>query len=266
METRREYEMIGAIAGDIIGSVYEATPIKTTDFPLFNEYSRFTDDTVLTIATAYALIKDLDYATAYRQFGRAYPRAGYGGTFIHWLMSDDAPPYNSWGNGSAMRISPVGFALGSLQSVLLEAEKSAVVTHNHPEGIKGAQATAVAVFMGRKGKSKQEIRRVITEKFDYDLNRRIEEIRPNYHFDVSCRGSVPEAIIAFLESDDVESAIRLAVSLGGDSDTLACIAGAIANAYYGRIPREIEREVRNRLPRQFLNILDEFLHKYIPDH
>lgn len=265
METRRDYEMIGAIAGDIIGSVYEASPIKTTDFPLFSEYSRFTDDTVLTMATAHALMKNLDYAAAYRQFGRGYPWAGYGGTFIHWLTSDDAPAYNSWGNGSAMRISPVGFALGSLQGVLLEAEKSAAVTHNHPEGIKGAQATALAVFMGRKGKSKLEIRRVIGEKFGYDLDRRIDEIRPSYHFDVSCQGSVPEAIIAFLESDDFESAIRLAVSLGGDSDTLACIAGGIAQAYYGKIPRGIEKEVRKRLPLQFLTILDEFQQNYMTD-
>lgn len=255
--------MIGAIAGDIIGSVYEANPIKTTYFPLFNRYSRFTDDTVLTIATAYALMKNLDYATAYRQFGRAYPKAGYGGTFIHWLLADDAPPYNSWGNGSAMRVSPVGFAGDAMDAVLREAERSAAVTHNHPEGIKGAQASALAVFMGRKGKAKEEIRRVISEKFGYNLNRTIEEIRPGYYFDVSCQGSVPEAIIAFLQSDDVESAIRLAVSLGGDSDTLACIAGAIAHAYYKKIPLEVEKEVKSRLPRQLLNVLDEFSKKYM---
>jgi ADP-ribosylglycohydrolase len=257
--------MIGAIAGDIIGSVHEANPIKTTDFPLFTEYSRFTDDTVLTIATAYALMNDLDYATAYRQFGRAYPCAGYGGTFISWLKSDEAPPYNSWGNGSAMRISPIGLTLGSMQNVLREAEKSAAVTHNHPEGIKGAQATALAVFMGRQGKSKDDIRRAISDKFDYNLDRSIDEIRPGYFFDISCQGSVPEAIIAFLQSDDVESAIRLAVSLGGDSDTQACIAGAIAHAFYREFPQEIEKEVRSRLPREFLNVLDEFLNKYMPD-
>jgi ADP-ribosylglycohydrolase len=257
--------MIGAIAGDIIGSVHEANPIKTTDFPLFTEFSRFTDDTVLTIATAYALMTGLDYAKAYRQFGRAYPRAGYGGTFINWLKLDKAPPYNSWGNGSAMRISPVGFAFGSIKNVLREAKKSAVVTHNHPNGIKGAQATALAVFMGRQGKSKEEIRRAISEKFDYDLNRSIDEIRPDYFFDISCQGSVPEAIIAFLQSDDVESAIRLAISLGGDSDTQACIAGAIAHAFYREIPHEIEKEVRSRLPREFLDILDEFLKKYMLD-
>ena len=169
------------------------------------------------------------------------------------------------GNASAMRISPVGFALGSMQNVLREAEKSAAVTHNHPEGIKGAQATALAVFMGRQGKSKADIRRAISDKFDYNLNRNIEEIRPNYFFDISCQGSVPEAIIAFLQSDDVESAIRLAVSLGGDSDTQACIAGAIAHAFYREFPQEIEKEVRSRLPHEFLNVLDEFLNKYMPD-
>lgn len=254
--------MIGAIAGDIIGSVHEANPIKTTDFPLFTEHSRFTDDTVLTIATAYALMNGLDYAAAYRHFGRAYPFAGYGGRFINWLNSDEAPPYNSWGNGSAMRVSPVGLALGTMQNVLREAEISAAVTHNHPEGIKGAQATALAVFMGRHGKSKEDIRRAISDKFEYNLNRSIDEIRPDYFFDISCQGSVPEAICAFLQSDDFESAIRLAVSLGGDSDTQACIAGAIAHAFYREIPQEIEKEVRCRLPREFIDVLDDFLKKY----
>ena len=218
------------------------------------------------LGTAYALMTGLDYAKAYRQFGRAYPRAGYGGSFLNWLKSDEAPPYKSWGNGSAMRISPVGFAYGSMQIVLREAKESAAVTHNHPEGIKGAQATALAVFMGRQGRSKKEIRRVINEKFGYNLNRSIDEIRPDYLFDISCQGSVPEAIIAFLQSDDVESAIRLAISLGGDSDTQACIAGAIAHAFYREIPRDIEKEVRIRLPHEFVDILDEFLKKYMPDH
>ena len=255
--------MLGAIAGDIIGSVYEANPIKTTDFPLFSKYSRFTDDTVLTVATAQALMKGFDYATAYRRFGRAYPRAGYGVTFINWLMIDDAPPYNSWGNGSAMRVSPVGFARDLVEDVLQEAKKSAAVTHNHPEGIKGAQATALAIFMGRKGDTKDDIRLVISQKFGYNLNQTIEAIRPTYFFDVSCQGSVPQAIIAFLQSDDVESAIRLAVSLGGDSDTLACIAGAIAHAYYNDISPEIVNGVRSRLPREFLLILAEFSDKYV---
>ena len=254
--------MLGAIAGDIIGSVYEANPIKTTDFPLFGNLSRFTDDTVLTLATAQVLMKGLDYAAVYRNFGRAYPRAGYGGTFLNWLMTDNAPPYNSWGNGSAMRVSPVGFARDSVADVLREAEKSAAVTHNHPEGIKGAQATALAIFMSRKGYTKDNIRRAISERFGYHLNQSIEAIRPAYFFDVSCQGSVPQAIIAFLQSDDVESAIRLAVSLGGDSDTLACIAGAIAHAYYNEMSLEMIKEVKSRLPEEFIEILDGFALKY----
>ena len=255
--------MLGAIAGDIIGSVYEAAPIKTTEFELFSEWSRFTDDTVLTVATAHALLKGVDYADAYRKFGRRYPRAGYGGAFIKWLMADNAPPYNSWGNGSAMRVSPVGFAGETLEEVLREAARSAAVTHNHPEGIKGAQAVASAIFMGRRGQSKEEIRRFVTEQFAYDLSPTIARIRPGYYFDVSCQGSVPQAIIAFLESEDVENAIRLAISLGGDSDTQGCIAGAIAYAYYGKMAAEIEHEVRRRLPPDFIAILDEFHGLYI---
>ena len=255
--------MLGAIAGDIIGSVYEAKPIKTIDFPLFSQYSRFTDDTVLTVATAHALMEDVDYARAYREFGRRYPSAGYGATFISWLMVDDAPPYNSWGNGSAMRVSPVGFAGKSMEAVLAEAAKSAAVTHDHPEGIKGAQAVAAAVFMGRQGRTKEEIRSLISEKFGYDLSPTIGQIRPGYFFDVSCQGSVPQALIAFLQSHDVESAIRLAISLGGDSDTQACIAGAVAHAYYRAIAPEMERQVRRRLPREFLAILDAFMKMYV---
>ena len=254
--------MLGAIAGDIIGSVYEANPIKTTDFTLFSEYSRFTDDTVLTVANAHALMEDIDYATAYRAYGRRYPAAGYGGTFINWLMTDDAPPYNSWGNGSAMRVSPEGYAGDSMEAVLAEAAKSAAVTHNHPEGIKGAQAVSATVFMGRRGRTKKEIRRFIRERFGYDLTMSIDQIRPGYSFDVSCQGSVPQALIAFLQSHDVESAIRLAISLGGDSDTQACIAGATAYAYYGAIGPEMERQVRRRLPREFLAVLDVFMKKY----
>ncbi len=255
--------MLGAIAGDIIGSVYEANPIKTTDFTLFSEYSRFTDDTVLTVATAHALLEDVDYAAAYRMFGRRYPAAGYGGTFIKWLMIDDAPPYNSWGNGSAMRVSPVGFAGNSMEAVLAEAAKSAAVTHNHPDGIKGAQAVAAAVFMGRRGRTKEEIRGFISDKFGYDLAPTIDQIRPGYYFDISCQGSVPQALIAFLQSHDVESAIRLAISLGGDSDTQACIAGATAHAYYGAIAPEIERHVRRRLPRELTTVIDAFIQKYV---
>ena len=265
--------MFGAIAGDIIGSVYEHYPIKTTRFPLFSSNSRFTDDTVLTIAVANAILLNhdpagsvdpigsagsVDYASALKNFARKYPNAGYGMSFYTWMLSDVSKPYNSWGNGSAMRVSAVGFGFDSLDDVLEQAKKSAAVTHNHPEGIKGAQATAMAILLARKGSTKQQIQREISNRFGYELNRKLEEIRPAYSFDVSCQGTVPEAIIAFLESEDVEGAIRGAVSLGGDSDTLACIAGGIAQAFYRKIPAAIVQEVRRRLPAEFLTILDEF--------
>ena len=163
-------------------------------------HSRFTDDTVLTVAVAFSILNNVNYTSSIKNFGLRYPNAGYGGSFYRWLHSAESKPYNSWGNGSAMRVSPVGFAFNSIEDVLAEAKKSAEVTHNHPEGIKGAQATALAVYLARKGKSKAEIRREISERFAYDLNRTIDEIRPDYHFDVSCKGSVPEAMIAFFES------------------------------------------------------------------
>ncbi|MCB9419773.1 MAG: ADP-ribosylglycohydrolase family protein [Ardenticatenaceae bacterium] len=250
--------MIGAIAGDVIGSVFERRPIKTTDFPLFSPHSRFTDDTVLTVAVAYAILNGIDYGEAIQDFGRRYPNAGYGGSFFNWLLVEERRPYNSWGNGSAMRVSPVGWAFDSLDAVLAEAEKSAAVTHNHPEGIMGAQATAVAIHLARKGHSKTDIKAEISRRFGYDLERTVDGIRPFYHFDVSCQGSVPESIIAFLESDSVEDAIRKAVSLGGDTDTMGCIAGGIAEAFYGQIPPKITSEVRRRLPDEFLTIIDTF--------
>lgn len=254
--------MLGAIAGDVIGSVYERHPIKTTGFPLFAEGSRFTDDTVLTVAVAYAILQGEDYAVSLRQFGRRYPRAGYGGTFYRWLFTEDHGPYNSWGNGSAMRVSPVGLAFDTESEVLAQAEASAAVTHNHPEGIKGAQATALAVFLARTGVQKEQIRTRIVEEFGYYLARTVAAIRPSYQFDVSCQGTVPEAIIAFLDSHDYEDAVRLAISLGGDSDTLACIAGSIAAPYYGQIPETIIRPVRQLLPADLLAVVDEFQKRY----
>ncbi len=254
--------MLGAIAGDTIGSPYEANPIKTADFPLFAEESVFTDDSVLTAATAHAILNASDYGSAYRSFGRMYRNAGYGGTFIEWIFSSNPRPYNSWGNGSAMRVSPVGLAFDSEQEVLTEARKSAAVTHNHPEGIKGAQATALAVYLARTGLAREQIKSDIQARFGYDLDRRLDEIRRHYRFDVSCQGTVPEAIIAFLESTDFEDAVRKAVSLGGDSDTLACITGSIAHAYYRQIPHEIIRQVRSRLPCHLLAVLDRFADRY----
>lgn len=250
--------MLGAIAGDVIGSVYEGRPIKTTTFPLFDKDARFTDDTVLTVAVAHSILRGTDYLSSIKTLGRRYPNAGYGGTFIQWLFSDDSQPYNSWGNGSAMRVSPIGFAFDTVEDVLAEAEQSAAVTHNHPEGIKGAQATALAIFLARTGRDKPAIKQEITTRFGYDLEPSLADIRPHYRFDVSCQGSVPQAIIAFLEANSVEEAIRNAISLGGDSDTQACLAGGIAEAFFGQIPPAIVTEVRRRLPEEFLNVIDEF--------
>jgi ADP-ribosylglycohydrolase len=250
--------MIGAIAGDIIGSVFERHPIKTTSFPLFSKSSRFTDDTVLSLALADAILNQTDYATTLKTYGRKYPNAGYGMSFYSWMQSAEIKPYNSWGNGSAMRVSPVGFAFDSTEDVLREAEITASVTHNHPEGIKGAQATALAIFLARRGAGKTDIRKQIGHRFGYNLDRSLDEIRPNYFFDVSCQGSVPESIIAFLESKDFEDAVRLAISLGGDSDTMGCIAGGIAQAHYGKIPLKIIDQVKQRLPQEFLLVIDQF--------
>lgn len=250
--------MIGTIAGDIIGSVYEHHPIKVLDFPLFSEDSCFTDDTVLSAAVAYSILNQIGYANTFKFFGRIYPNAGYGAGFVTWLLSEDNQPYNSWGNGSAMRVSPVGLAYASFDKVLDEAQKCAEVTHNHPEGIKGAKATAGAVYMAKSGKSKKDIKEFVEDSFNYNLSRRLDDIRPEYSFHVSCQDSVPEAIIAFLESDSVEDAIRKAISLGGDSDTQASIAGGIAHAFYKTIPVEISTEVYNRLDPFLTDIIEEF--------
>ena len=254
--------MFGAIAGDIIGSVYEYDPIRTEDFPLFDADCRFTDDTVMTVAVAHAILEGADYAATMKAFGRRYPDAGYGGAFIGWILEDELRPYHSWGNGAAMRASPIGLAFGDAERVLLEAGRSAEVSHDHPEGIKGAQATALAVFLARQGKGKGAIRQEIMGRFGYDLDRTVEEIRPRYRFDVSCQGTVPEAIIAFLDSRDYEDAVRKAVSLGGDSDTLACITGGIAAAYYKEIPPAIVATVRTLLPEEFLTVIDRFCNIY----
>ena len=228
--------ILGAIAGDIIGSAYEFNNVKSLDFALFPSGTYFTDDSVLTVATMDALLNGSGYAEEYQYYGEAFPHRGYGGNFKAWIYADNPRPYNSWGNGSAMRVSPIGWYCDTIEDTLAEAKKSAEVTHNHPEGIKGAQAVAAAVYLARTGKSKAEIKTFIADTFGYDLDRTTGEIRPGYTFDVSCQGSAPEAIIAFLESVDFENAVRLAVSLGGDSDTIACITGGIAEAFYQTIP------------------------------
>jgi len=255
-------DMFGAIAGDVIGSVYEHTRIKTTNFPLFQRHSCFTDDTVMTVAIADAILNQTDYAGSLKSFGRKYPKAGYGRAFFQWIFAPESKPYNSWGNGSAMRVSPIGFAFDDECKVLLESQRSAEVSHNHPEGIKGAQATALAVFLARQGESKKIIREKIERRFGYNLKRSVDEIRPTYRFDISCQGSVPEAIISFLDSVDYEDAVRKAISLGGDSDTLACIAGGMAQAFYRTIPLDITTRVREILPEDLLSVVDKFNQKY----
>jgi len=256
--------ILGAIAGDIIGSRFEHDNTKKTDFSLFSPYCRFTDDTALTVATMECLMSEKrDYARFYRQYALKYPHSGFGGGFKGWMYAANPQPYNSFGNGSAMRVSPVGWRFPTLEETLAEAEQSATVTHNHGEGIKGAQAVAAAVFLARTGKSKEEIKQCIETTFAYDLQRTCDEIRPSYHFDVTCQGSVPESIIAFLESADFESAVRLAVSLGGDSDTIAAITGSIAEAFYGSVPDNIAKEVIKRLPKEFCTVIEQFSNQII---
>jgi ADP-ribosylglycohydrolase len=253
--------ILGAVAGDIVGDIYEFDNIKTTDFPLFSEMSSFTDDSVLTFATMDAILHGIDYTTIYQRYGRKYPN-GYGARFHDWIFSAHPEPYTSWSNGSAMRVSPVGWAYSSLEETLAQAKRSAEVTHNHPEGIKGAQATAAAVYLARTGESKQAIKNYIVDNFGYNLDLTLDEIRPDYDFDESCQGSVPEAIIAFFESSDYENALRLAISIGGDSDTIGCITGGIAEAFYGNVPDAIVKEVLTRLPPEFIALSASFALKY----
>jgi len=231
--------MLGAIAGDIIGSVHEFAGTKSTNFDLFVPGSRFTDDTVLAVAVADCLLNGVDYVDTFRQYFTTYPDAGYGLRFLGWAASGLREPYNSFGNGSAMRVPAVGYAFDTLDDVLAESGRSAAVTHNHPEGIKGAQATAAAVFMARRGDTKQRIRDSLQAMFGYHLSDRLDDLRPTYRFDETCQGTVPAALIAFFESADYEDAIRKAISLGGDADTLACITGAVAEAHYGGVPSHI---------------------------
>lgn len=261
--------MLGAIIGDMVGSVYEFDNVKTMNFPLFTEESNYTDDSIMTLAveewltTSDTECPSLEYAMV--NFAKQYPcpKGGYGGRFRTWLFNPEQlpphdgsrQPYKSWGNGSAMRVSFCGWKHDTIEEVEKLAQVTAEITHNHPEGIKGAQATAVAILLARKKMSKEQIRSIIEQRYGYDLHRSCDEIRPHYHFDESCQGTVPEAIIAFLDSTNFESAIRLAVSLGGDSDTLACITGGIAEAYYGKIPEWIREEAYKRLPERFKEIL-----------
>ena len=258
--------MLGSIIGDTAGSVYEFNNIKTMDFPFFSEKSDYTDDSIMTMAVADWLLKDPTHGmdtleASLISFAKKYPcpMGGYGGMFFRWLFRSDGKrePYNSWGNGSAMRASANGWMFDTLEETERVAGLSAAITHNHPEGIKGAQSTAAAIFMARNGSSKEEIRSYISEKYGYNLNRTCDEIRPVYGWDGSCQGTVPEAMVAFFDSTDFESAIRLAVSLGGDSDTLACITGGIAEAFYKEIPTPIATAIWSLLPEDFKAILKE---------
>lgn len=250
--------MLGAIAGDVIGSVHEGARTKSKDFPLFVPGSTFTDDTVLTVAVADALLRRRSYVDSLHDYFHAYPNAGYGGTFIRWAIHKQRTPYHSWGNGSAMRVSPVAYVHETLADVLEEAKRSAEVTHNHEQGIRGAQATAAAIFLARTGSSKEQIRRYTEETFDYFLDETLADIRPTYQFDVSSQGSVPQAILAFLESSDYEDAVRNAISLGGDADTMACIAGGIAEAFYGGVPEAIRAQAMARLDARLREVVEEF--------
>lgn len=249
--------MLGAIAGDIIGSVYEFNNIKTKEFELFHPAACFTDDTILTVALAESILTGDDYLDLLLEYYRRYPDASYGSRFRQWAEQGPHLPYNSWGNGAAMRVSPVGFAYNDLETVLLQAEKSAALTHNHPEGIKGAQATAAAIFLARSGSSKTAIKRYIEHRFGYDLSTPLADIRPRYRFDVSCQGTVPPAIRAFLEAEDWEDAVRNAISLGGDSDTLACITGGIAEAAFG-LPAPVARQALAYLDAELCRIQRQF--------
>ena len=257
--------MLGAIAGDIVGSVYEWNNIKTKEFPLFSEKCFFTDDTVLTVALADSILTGTPYVENLRKFYAWYPDAGYGGSFHRWAHSANPAPYNSWGNGAAMRISPVGFAYDDLETVLEKAKEFTEVTHNHPEGIKGGQATAAAIFLGRAGKSREEIKAYIEETFQYDLSRHVDEIRPTYWFNESSQDTVPQAIRAFYDSSDFEDALRTGISLGGDSDTLTCITGGIAEAFYGGVPAPIQEKVFEFLDERLATITKAFIEKFIAD-
>ena len=261
----RDYSMYGAIIGDICGSIYEYEKFKTDnpgEIPLIDSRCFYTDDTVLTCATIDALLKKRNYKKAAYRWANDYPGRGYGKKFVLWCTSLFPRPYNSFGNGSAMRVSGIGWAFETIEETLSEAKRSSEITHNHPEGIKGAEATAAAIFLAREGNNKEIIKKCIEDTFGYNLQRTLKDIRPNYTYDLSCQGTVPEAIIAFLESNDFTGAIQNAISLGGDSDTLACITGGIAEAYYKKIPEELITFANRALCKDMVKLLEKFYQEY----
>lgn len=254
--------MLGALAGDVIGSVREFEGPCPEDFELFQPGSSPTDDSVLTVAVAETVLDGGDFARSLRRWGRRYPSAGYGGMFVGWLMDETAGPYQSYGNGSAMRVSPIGWAYGSLERVIVEARRSAEVTHDHPEGLKGAESVAAAIFVARNGGSHDDLRELFESRFGYDCSTPLDVLRARHRFDETCPGTVPVAVAVVLASVSVEDAIRKAVSMGGDADTLACIAGSIAEALYGGVPRAISNAVLERLPADMLAVTECFIESY----
>jgi ADP-ribosylglycohydrolase len=254
--------MLGAIVGDVIGSVHEGSTEKIKDFPLFIPQSTFTDDSVLTVAVADWILTGENLVDLLHDYADAYPGRGYGGMFYHWASTRAREPYNSFGNGAAMRVSPVGFAFETMEDVLEWSRRSAEVTHNHPEGIRGAQATATAIYLARRVQDKDLIKGTLESLFEYDLSARLEQIRPAYGFDATCQGTVPQALAAFFESTSYEDAIRNAISLGGDADTLACITGGIAEAYYGGAPPNLAVRVKAMLDKRLLAVVDRFRERF----
>jgi ADP-ribosylglycohydrolase len=270
--------MYGAVIGDICGSIYEWNNRKTDkpeEIELINPDCFFTDDTVLTCAIAEAaMTQNKNYKESVYKWANKYYNAGYGGSFKKWILNENPQPYNSWGNGSAMRVSAIGWTTTSLSNTLFQAECSAQFTHNHPEGIKGAQAVAVAIYMALRNSknlsdnktlhiySKEGIKDYIERTFGYNLSQTLDEIRPDYKFKESCQGTVPQAIIAFLESRDFVHAIQLAISIGGDTDTLACITGSIAEAYYREIPTELIKFAYEKVTDEMKDLLTQFCHKF----
>lgn len=254
--------MLGAIIGDIIGSRFEGKNNRSESFELFTKNSHFTDDTVLTVALADSILSGISYREKLYEYRGLYPNAGYGSSFNRWAGFKLKEPYNSYGNGSAMRVSPVGWAYDDLSLVLTKAKESAEVTHNHPEGIKGAQAVAASIFLARTGVSKKEIKKYLEKHFRYKFNFNLERLRRNYKFDISCQGTVPQAIFTFFKSNSFEDSIRKAISIGGDSDTIACISGGIAEAFYHEIPQSIIDEAKTKLDYTLLKVLINFRREY----
>jgi ADP-ribosylglycohydrolase len=254
--------MLGAIVGDVIGSVHEWAGTKTKDFPLFTGQSTFTDDSVLTVAVAEWILTGQQLVDLLHTYTAAYPERDYGGMFHRWASARVREPYNSFGNGAAMRVSPVGFAFETIDEVLAWSKRSAEVTHNHPEGIRGAQATAAAIYYARRVRDKDQIRHTIESRFAYDLSTPLEQIRPVYGFDETCQGTVPQALAAFFESASYEDAIRNAISLGGDADTLACITGGVAEAYYGGTPHNLAAPVMKMLDKRLAAVVEQFRKRF----